>query len=1018
MADRQPGVWGIDLGQCALKAVRLEIVDGQMTATAFDYVEHPKILSQPDADPDQLTREALEKLLSRNSLRGDVIAIGVPGQSGLARFVKLPPVEEKKIPDIVRFEAKQQIPFPLDEVVWDYQKIGSGAVTDGFAMETEIGLFAMKRDTVNRALQHFGDVNVEVHVVQMAPLALCNFVAYDLLKKDTAPVEAPAAEGEEGAEGPKDEDAPPPTRNDDEDDDGQKRCVVALDIGTDNSNLVVTDGDRIIWQRPIPFGGNHFTRALTKDLKLTFAKAEHLKRNATKSPDLKKILAALKPVLNDFVGEIQRSLGYFTNTHRNARVDYMVGLGNAFRLPGLQKFLSEKLQLDVRKLQKLERLSGGSVTDAPAFSQNVLSFATAYGLAVQGLNLTRLRTNLLPPEIQFDRMIRAKKPWAVSAAAALLFGTFATTAQYAFQYHAVAAASIAAALEGGKKVKDENDKNASAYNAKQAAITAKENAVRNMIAGQEERLNWMLINRFINECLPVPGQRVDGKFKPEDAASFAVAVADEKEPRKFSQSDTLILRDGKIPVQKLTDLKPGDTVTVLYNDTLTKDAKNKFWNKDAMAAYSKLLERQAAGRVGGDRPEDEGVENLIQVNIETITELYTEDLKGYFAQLQQDENGKKLTGMIDQDKKNPPDAKDKGWVIELRGYTYYHEPYQFLIDTFLYTLGTHGRKAEEPKKEDAGKPAAGAQPPPPPGGKNPPPPPKADNKNPPAPPASPPKGDKNPPPPPAKGDKNPPPTPAAPAKGPKDPGDKKAPDKKEEDKKGGDKKDGDKKEADKKDGDKKEIDPNDFETMWRNVILGRVGHAVLYGYKPGKSTEERFDLIMGSMLHSLVQSTGGGAPAAQSGGPAPATTPGQAPGKGGGRGESGGGWSSLIGSSAAPAGGGGGGGAAPAGGGGGGRPGFRGGGRGGLIPKGPGSRRPMPAGGGSAAPPPAPTPTLSAPPPLPGQAPPDMGMGGEPAVPDTIAVVKKHRTSRTEFIILFIWKEPNPSIERQVNAPR
>ena len=53
MAD-QPGVWGIDVGQCALKAIRLVDVDGQVTATAFDYVEHPKILSQPDADPDQL----------------------------------------------------------------------------------------------------------------------------------------------------------------------------------------------------------------------------------------------------------------------------------------------------------------------------------------------------------------------------------------------------------------------------------------------------------------------------------------------------------------------------------------------------------------------------------------------------------------------------------------------------------------------------------------------------------------------------------------------------------------------------------------------------------------------------------------------------------------------------------------------------------------------------------------------------------------------------------------------------
>src|SRR5437764_8541812 len=135
MAAPVPGVWGIDVGQCALKAIRLEQKEGQVVATAFDYIEHPKILSQPDADPDQLTREALEQFLSRNTIRGDIVVISVPGQSGLARFVKLPPVEERKIAEIVKFEAKQQIPFPLDEVVWDFQKIGSGMVTDGFALD-------------------------------------------------------------------------------------------------------------------------------------------------------------------------------------------------------------------------------------------------------------------------------------------------------------------------------------------------------------------------------------------------------------------------------------------------------------------------------------------------------------------------------------------------------------------------------------------------------------------------------------------------------------------------------------------------------------------------------------------------------------------------------------------------------------------------------------------------------------------------------------------------------------------
>src|SRR5208282_4884 len=193
----------------------------------------------------------------------------------------------------------------------------------------EVGLFAMKRDQITRAILPLTVAGIEVDIVQMSPIAIYNYICFDQLKGG-----------------------------------GSKDSVVVLDIGADNTDLIITDGTRI-WQRNVPLGGNHFTRALTKELKLTFAKAEHLKRNAAKSPELKKILSSLKQVLNDFVGEVQRSLGYFTNTHRNATIQYMIGLGNAFRLPGLQKFLQEKLQLEVRKLQQLERTTGESVTAAP-----------------------------------------------------------------------------------------------------------------------------------------------------------------------------------------------------------------------------------------------------------------------------------------------------------------------------------------------------------------------------------------------------------------------------------------------------------------------------------------------------------------------------------------------------------------------------------------------------------------------------------------------------------------------------
>jgi type IV pilus assembly protein PilM len=632
MATHVPGIWGIDLGQCALKALRLDNVGGEVTATAFDYIEHPKILSQPDADPDELTREALQQFLARNSIKGDMVVISVPGQSGLARFVKLPPVEEKKIADIVKFEAKQQIPFPLEEVVWDFQKIGQGVVTDGFAMETEIGLFAMKKDMVYRSIQQFKDVNVEIHVIQMAPLALCNYVAYDLLHKDGMG----GGEPDEAAE--------------------KKACVVALDIGTDNSNLIITDGEKIIWQRPIPLGGNHFTRALTKDMKLTFAKAEHLKRNAVKSPDLKKILASLKAVLNDFVGEVQRSLGYFTNTHRDATIQYMIGLGNAFRLPGLQKYLQEKLQLEVRKLTKLERVHGEEVIAAPTFSENLMSFAVACGLALQGMKVSRIQTNLLPYEIRVERIVRGKKPWAVAGAAALLLAVAGLAFGYSVERKGVVNAEITAELAKAKSVVDKINKLNADYKAETDRKEEALKSLRRIGAGVEERFNWQLLYQYVNMALPRHN---------------------------------------------------GDKLSV---DTQRHvNAKNVYLTPEALKAFAMLEEKRFGKSSGGDAKkvaaDDEFIKkHLIQINVEGISALYSDDLPVYFKTVYQfsdlllamsSEERKLVKKFATADEAASAEFKAKlpvkGWVVEIRGYTYNKGTGQFVEDTIVENLARPDR---------------------------------------------------------------------------------------------------------------------------------------------------------------------------------------------------------------------------------------------------------------------------------------------------------------------------------------
>jgi len=393
---RSNAVWGIDIGQCALKALRCTLdADGEtVVADKFDFIEYPKILSQPEADPEELIKEALEQFLSRNNVVGDRVAISVSGQAGLSRFFKPPPVEMKTLPDIVKYEVKQQIPFPIEDVIWDWQQLG-GTVVDGRAIDAEVGLFAMKREAVFRALRPFDEADIEVDVVQLSPLSIFNVVCHDRI-----------------------EDLPDP---EDFDPENPPESTVVMSMGTDTTDLIVTNGLKL-WLRNIPIGGNHFTKQLSRDMKLTQAKAEHLKRNARASESPKAIFKAMRPVFSDLVNEVQRSLTFFQSMEKSAVISEIVLLGNAAKLPGLRQFLSKQLEIDIAKVSEFNKLKGGDVVTQQTFSNNLLSYAPCYGLCIQGLKKGQIKTNLLPEEIVVERIIRAKKPWVLASVCALSLG--------------------------------------------------------------------------------------------------------------------------------------------------------------------------------------------------------------------------------------------------------------------------------------------------------------------------------------------------------------------------------------------------------------------------------------------------------------------------------------------------------------------------------------------------------------------------------------------------------------------
>ena len=312
--------WGIDLGRAAVKAIQLrwDSESEKVIAEKVIYLKHATPQTQKEVAPDELLTVTLGKLFEQISLAGSLVCVSLPANKVMFRPIAVPFVDEKKVPELMRFEAKQQIPFPLNEVVWGYQMLSSVATEMTVVRECEVLLAALRLEDAQAALAPFVEKKVKVDVLQSDATALLNFYLHEIGLQRVG--------GRDGEQTPTDAAS------------GGDYVSVILDVGTDCSNLIVTN-TRSVVVRSIPVGGNAFSRALVKEFQITIGQAEKLKRNPTAVRELHRLYDVLEPRLGDLVRETHRTVDAFLQQGRSRQVKRFIVLGGGVKLHGVLRRL-------------------------------------------------------------------------------------------------------------------------------------------------------------------------------------------------------------------------------------------------------------------------------------------------------------------------------------------------------------------------------------------------------------------------------------------------------------------------------------------------------------------------------------------------------------------------------------------------------------------------------------------------------------------------------------------------------
>ena len=336
-----------------------------------------------EADTSAYIVSTIREMMREHRMKPAPLVMSISGQAVFPRYVKLPPVARDKLIQMVHYEAEQNVPFPIEEVVWDYQLV-SGLGTD----ELNVMLVAAKIESIQRLTDCVQAAGLEPEIVDVAPMALYNTVRYNY----------PGLEG----------------------------CTMVLDIGARSSNLIFVEENRI-FSRSIPVAGNAATQELMKEFEVGYEEAEALKHQhgfvalggVYAGPDNKvadRVSRIVRGVVTRLHAEVSRSINFYRSQQGGSPPARVFLSGGSSVLPHMDTFFREKLKVPVEALNPFANIPVSPSIDQDRITGDIQLLGEVTGLALRRSLTCPVEISLLPPDLVAKKTMRRRQPFFALAA--------------------------------------------------------------------------------------------------------------------------------------------------------------------------------------------------------------------------------------------------------------------------------------------------------------------------------------------------------------------------------------------------------------------------------------------------------------------------------------------------------------------------------------------------------------------------------------------------------------------------
>ena len=380
-----PKVITVDLGTSTIKFAEFGVGRGGVLTLLRFGVSELGLDPNKEEDRAKFITPTLSKLFKDNGIKGGEIYLSISGQSVFMRFVKLPPVDPAQVEQVVTFEAQQNVPFPINDVTWDYQMMPNR----GSGNEAEAVIVAIKKEVIEAEVEAVERAGVKIKQVDVAPFALLNAFRYSEAQTD--------------------------------------ECSLIIDMGARSTNLVFVEKSSF-WIRNIPIAGNQITQSICNELQEPYRAAETLKIGKgfvslggvyadPDDADAARISKLIRATMTRLHIDINRSIAFYRTTLGGGAPKRVFLTGGSSQLPYLDLFIADKLNLPVAYFNPLRNVSIGKAVNTTVLQQSHCYTAEVVGLALRATGSCPAEVALISPSLAARADKRRKKPYYFGALA-------------------------------------------------------------------------------------------------------------------------------------------------------------------------------------------------------------------------------------------------------------------------------------------------------------------------------------------------------------------------------------------------------------------------------------------------------------------------------------------------------------------------------------------------------------------------------------------------------------------------